>query len=119
VQARRHLEDAGYAVLEAVDGDEALRLCTAAGRIDLVLADVVLPGGGGGALAAGIARLRPQARLLFMSGYGDETLRLRGVDPSQPLLAKPFTAETLVSAVRASLAGAVLSSDAPRDITFA
>jgi signal transduction histidine kinase/CheY-like chemotaxis protein len=113
-QARRQLEDAGYAVLEAADADEALRICSASGRIDLVLADVVLPGPSGGRLAAGIARLRPDARLLFMSGYGDETLRLRGVDPAQPLLAKPFTAETLVSAVRASL-----SSGASRDITVA
>jgi PAS domain S-box-containing protein len=118
VHARRHLEDAGYAVLEAADVEEALRLCSARGSIDLVLADVVLPGPSGPALAAGVARLRPQVRLLFMSGYGDETLRLRGVDPSQPLLAKPFTAETLVSAVRASLAPA-LSSEASRDITLA
>jgi PAS domain S-box-containing protein len=118
-QARRHLEQAGYAVREAADVDEALRLCSSDGAIALVLADVVLPGGSASVLAAGVARLRPEARLLVMSGYGEETLRLRGVDPSQPLLVKPFTAETLVAAVQAALGNDILSSGPPRDITVA
>lgn len=99
---RRLLEARGYTVLEAARGDEALRLAeTHAGGIDLLLTDVVMPGMGGGQLVAAMRTLRPEVKILLVSGYsGDALHRHGGVSAGMNLLAKPFTASSLALRVR-------------------
>jgi PAS domain S-box-containing protein len=90
---RAILEEAGYGVLEAADGAAALDLVRkTAGRIDLVLSDVVMPGLSGRELAARLAEARPDTRVVLMSGYTEPA----GTgEPS--LLVKPFTTAALLS----------------------
>jgi PAS domain S-box-containing protein len=105
--ARRVLSQAGYTVLEASSGDEALALCAAhAGPIDLVLTDVVMPGLSGADVVAEATRLRPDARCLVMSGYPDDAVLGRGIPAGTELLPKPFAPATLVRRVRDVLDGA-------------
>jgi two-component system cell cycle sensor histidine kinase/response regulator CckA len=100
--ARRTLEAAGYTVLTAADGDEALAACAHhAGDLHLLLTDVVMPRMSGGALAKEIARSRPKLKVLFMSGYTDEAIVHHGVlEAGTHFLAKPFTAADLRRKVR-------------------
>ena len=101
---RRVLRDQGYAILEARDGNEALRVCAQKGdTIDLVLSDVIMPGMGGRELSRALAASRPGLPILFMSGYNDGELAGSGTDLATPVLAKPFTAETLATQVREAL----------------
>ena len=72
---KRVLRKRGYTVLEARDGDEAFAVArNHTGHIDLVLTDLVMPRMSGRELAAELAKLRPAARILFMSGYTDEAV---------------------------------------------
>jgi signal transduction histidine kinase len=102
---REILEMAGYTVLEAPRGDEALRLCHESARpIDLLLTDVVMPQMSGPELARAVAELRPGTKVVYMSGYTDDSLGHHGVlDPDIILLPKPFTPELLLSHVRLAL----------------
>jgi PAS domain S-box-containing protein len=102
---RRALTEHGYRVLAATSAAEALRLAQDT-RIDLVVTDVVMPGGSGPAL---VERLRaaPRARplpVLYISGYtGDEVVRQHLLPPEQPFLQKPFDGQALARQVRALL----------------
>jgi two-component system, cell cycle sensor histidine kinase and response regulator CckA len=98
---RRQLERAGYAVREAASGAEALRLVLdGADPIDVVLTDVVMPEQNGRVLAERIARIRPELRVVFMSGYTDDEIVRRGLlTPGAVLLQKPFTPEALAAAI--------------------
>jgi len=93
--AVRALRRAGHAVLAAPDGEEALRLAGRhAGRIDLLLTDVVLPGVNGPELARRLREARPSLRVLLTSGYAaDEALRLS--EGGAPFLPKPYTPDEL------------------------
>ena len=72
---RDMLRLSGYNVLEAGDGEAALRICAErTGTIDLLLTDVMMPGMNGGELAKRVAGLRPDTRVLFMSCYTDDLL---------------------------------------------
>jgi len=104
---REILEMAGYTVLEAAPGDEALRLCRDSARpIDLLLTDVVMPQMSGPELARRILELRPRTKVVYMSGYPDDALGHHGVlDPDIILLPKPFTRESLMQHVRRALDG--------------
>jgi nitrogen-specific signal transduction histidine kinase len=97
------LQGAGYRVLPAKDVVEALGLCEAhPGEIDLLLTDVLLPAISGRQLAA----LRPDTKVLFMSGLAEAALAQDGVvDAGVALLEKPFTAAGLARRVRAVLDG--------------
>jgi hypothetical protein len=99
------LREYGYRVLEAEDAAGALEVCSfEAGRIDLLLADVVMPGMTGPDLAERVTRLRPEARVLFMSGCTGDALADRGSsDESLHLLQKPFSPEALAEGVRMAL----------------
>ncbi len=103
----RALRHAGFEVFRAVDAQQALELARChAGPIDLLLTDVVMPGMNGRELADRIAQFRPDVRLLFMSGYSDDTVLQRGVEASTvEFIQKPFTLPGLVIRVQSVLAG--------------
>ncbi|WP_127504821.1 ATP-binding response regulator [Actinoplanes solisilvae] len=105
--AGRILSGAGYRVLAAEGGAEALALAARHdGEIDLLLSDVVMPGMLGKDLAERLVVVRPGTRVLFMSGYAQPVLHSQGtLDPGVALLEKPFTANGLLTAVRRRLDG--------------
>ncbi len=105
VVVRRSLEKAGYRVLVARDGEDALALAgDYEGKIDLLLTDVVMPRMGGRALADALTDARPSTRVLFMSGYADKALGERGVlDDGIHFIEKPFKIADLNARVRAVL----------------
>ena len=92
----------GYTVLEAAHGAEALSICQShSGSIDLLMTDVVMPILGGRELADRVALLRPDVKVLFVSGYTDDAVVRNGVmAESVQFLHKPFTPATLLSKVR-------------------
>ena len=100
--AKRALVAAGYTVLTASDGEEALRICAQhSGAIHLLLTDVVMPRMSGRALAQELANVRPTIKVLYMSGYTDDAIVHHGVlDAGTHFLAKPFTAADLTRKVR-------------------
>jgi two-component system cell cycle sensor histidine kinase/response regulator CckA len=100
----RILRDAGFNVIEAANGPDALELF-AQGRVDVLVSDVVMAGGLSGAdLAERLRLLRPDLPVVFASGYGRDHLTRRGPLPDgTQLLRKPYPAVTLVDAVRRSL----------------
>ncbi len=87
----------GYTVLEASHGEEAINMARIhPGAIDLLLTDVVMPAMSGRELAKLLVPLREGIKILYMSGYTDDTILQHGVlDPGSALLQKPFTQETL------------------------
>ncbi|MGI8400388.1 MAG: response regulator, partial [Gemmatimonadaceae bacterium] len=103
--ANRVLSAAGYRVLEASDGAVALRVAAEeVGEVDLVLTDVEMPTLGGRGMVDELLELSPGTRVLFMSGYTDNEILRRGIRTSETnFLQKPFTAESLIAAVRATL----------------
>ncbi len=100
---RRVLESAGYKVQLATSPGEALSFCEEPGvGIDLVLTDVVMPGMSGIQLAERLAKLRPHLKVLFMSGYSEESIERHAI-PAHRLLRKPFDRQALTQKVRAAL----------------
>lgn len=98
------LVDCGYRVLTAGDGAEALTVSQGeTGRIDLLVTDVVMPGMSGGAVAEHLVAMRPEIKVLFVSGYTEDALVLEGVSKGRDFLAKPFTPFTLGEKVRSIL----------------
>jgi signal transduction histidine kinase len=101
---RELLENRGYVVVEAASGEEALRLCeNYGGKIDLMLSDVIMPGMNGHDLAVEANRVRPEMKVLLMSGYADEITRSQIAKTGYPFLAKPFTSDGLSLKVREAL----------------
>jgi CheY-like chemotaxis protein len=105
--AGRILCGAGYEVISAEGGAQALELAARhQGRIDLLVSDVVMPGMLGKDLAERLVTVRPDTRVLYMSGYAQPVLASQGtLDPGVVLLEKPFTATDLLRAVRHRLDG--------------
>jgi two-component system cell cycle sensor histidine kinase/response regulator CckA len=102
------LKKFGYVVIAAHDGDEAQRHCEAhPHRIHLLLTDVVMPGITGPELARRLQRIRPDMKVLCMSGYTDEADRpgMGPLDTEIAYLQKPFTAEALSIRVRGVIDG--------------
>jgi two-component system cell cycle sensor histidine kinase/response regulator CckA len=101
---QRILESAGYRVIAAANGAEALELCKSAGSLDLVLTDMVLPGMDGVEIARRLRSLQPSVRTLFMSGYSDRQSSLQADwGKNVAFLEKPFDSETLMTSVRGVL----------------
>lgn len=105
--AARILRRAGYRVVEAQHGEEALEVGGAAGcRVDVLVTDVVMPGLGGVALAARLTRHHPGLQVIYMSGYPQSHLIEAGAIPTgHTFIDKPFEAGTLVEAVREAVGG--------------
>ncbi|HEY6333004.1 MAG TPA: response regulator, partial [Blastocatellia bacterium] len=102
---RKILEGFGYTILEAAGGADALALCDChQGPLDLVLADVVMPGMSGRELATRLRERHPGLKLLFMSGYAGGAIASRGLaELGAPLINKPFTPSSLATKLRETL----------------
>ena len=101
----RMLRGFGYHVLEAANGEEALAAAAAhAGPVHLLITDVVMPEMSGRELGAELKRLRPEIRVLYMSGYTGNAIARRGLlEEGVAFIQKPFTAESLAGKVRDTL----------------
>jgi two-component system, cell cycle sensor histidine kinase and response regulator CckA len=100
----RALRERGYAVLSAGDAADAAAIAAGNGGIDLLITDMVLPGGSGAEIAGDLAREGLVSRTLYISGYPDAAVVRHGVvDPGASFLQKPFAPETLATRVRALL----------------
>jgi PAS domain S-box-containing protein len=99
------LESKGYRVLEAEGAEEALHLCRLhAGKIDLMLTDVIMPGMSGRVLAERVAVSCPELPVLYMSGYTDDAIVRHGLLADMlEFIQKPFTPEALTLKVRSVL----------------
>ena len=102
----------GYTVLVSQQPQDAGTICERhSGRIHLLITDMVLPGMSGREIAKRVGSLRPNVKVLFMSGYSDEALvHSHGFDGKFQFLQKPFSSVTLTSKVREVLDGAGLDS---------
>jgi two-component system cell cycle sensor histidine kinase/response regulator CckA len=96
------LQTQGYSVLPARQGDEALDIARRTeAAIHLMISDVVMPGISGRELANQLSQLRPQTKVLFLSGYTEDAIVHHGVlDPGTAFLQKPFTLDALAFKVR-------------------
>ena len=102
--AVRILTAHGYHVLAASSARDALAVAhDYDGEIHVLVTDIVMPGASGKQLAIELAVLRPDTRVLFMSGYGWDVFDLEGLDEHTLLLDKPFAAAELLQKVRAAL----------------
>ena len=105
------LEEKGYGVLAAGNGENAVRLCRENPAIDLLLTDVVAPGMSGPAIADQVAALNPAVKVLFMTGYdGTYLVQHYAVAKGYSLLAKPFTMGQLEHKIESVLAGVAAES---------
>jgi two-component system, cell cycle sensor histidine kinase and response regulator CckA len=100
--SRQFLTRSGYTVLEAADGEDAIRASRDhRGPIHLMVTDVVMPRMGGPRLAERLADERPDMKVLFVSGYAENTVLRHGkIDVTTRFLQKPFSLKTLARKVR-------------------
>ena len=100
--ARQYLEKQGYKVIEAADGAVAMQIAVAHEKvIHLLLTDVIMPGMNGRELAQRICEIRPNVKVLYMSGYTENVIGHNGMlDAGVRLLQKPFNLRDLKSKVR-------------------
>ncbi|HEX2657470.1 MAG TPA: response regulator [Polyangia bacterium] len=100
--AVRSLKRLGYTVIEATNGEDALKKCADPNlRVDLLLTDVVMPVLGGRQLVDRLKALRPSLPALYMSGYAQAAITHRGVlDPGTHIIQKPFTPDMLTRRIR-------------------
>ncbi|MHC4922897.1 MAG: response regulator, partial [Planctomycetota bacterium] len=103
--ATEALRERGYEVLPAASAEKALEVALEAGdRIDLLLSDVILPGMNGPALAERLKADWPGLRVLFVSGYAEDTMARQGIlEVGSRLVAKPFAPSLLARRVRERL----------------
>lgn len=98
---REMLESSGFAVLVSASGTDALKLIEEfTGPIDLLLTDLRMPHMAGPELARRAKLLRPEMKMLFMSGNPDDALFSAQLEPGAQILAKPFSGKTLTHHIR-------------------
>jgi CheY-like chemotaxis protein len=99
---RDFLTQLGYTVLEAGNGRDAMYVAQNYGSpIQLLLTDIVMPGMGGQELAQNFVAKYPSSKVLYMSGYTDDTIVRHGIEEgATALLTKPFTMETIAQKLR-------------------
>ena len=102
ILARRTLEERGYTVRAARNAAEALEI-SAAGHIDVLLTDIVMPEISGPELVAEYLATRPAALVIYMSGYADDALSRYELDSAAVFLRKPFTPSVLARTIRRAL----------------
>jgi PAS domain S-box-containing protein len=108
--ARSILQRNGYQVIEAQSGGEAFLICQQERKIDLLLTDVIMPHTSGKQLADWVHTIRPQLRILYMSGYSENTAALHAVLQSEvAFVQKPLAPDALLGKVRE-----VLDAEVPR-----
>ena len=112
--ARQFLEKQGYRVIDAADGAVAMQIAVAhEGVIHLLLTDVIMPGMNGRELAQRISEIRPNVKILYMSGYTENVIGRNGtLDAGVRLLQKPFTLRDLKTKVREVLDSTLISPEA-------
>ncbi|MBT2295927.1 response regulator [Pseudomonas fluorescens] len=95
------LSELGYAFVEAADADSAVPILQSGQRIDLLISDVGLPGMNGRQLAEIGRQIRPDLRVLFITGYAEHAAVRGGfLDPGMQMITKPFTFDLLTAKVR-------------------
>ena len=95
------LGDLGYRAIEAVDGPGGVEIVQSAQRIDLLITDVGLPGLNGRQVADAARALRPDLKVLFMTGYAENAALVFGaLDTGMSVITKPFTMDALATRVR-------------------
>ncbi len=101
------LEELGYAVLEAADSVEGLRVLRSDARIDLLVTDVGLPGGMNGRQMADAGReVRPDLRVLFITGYAENAAIGHGqLAPGMAVMTKPFDMNQLAARISEMITG--------------
>jgi PAS domain S-box-containing protein len=102
------LRELGYTVIEVQDGPSALKIFKSAMRIDLLITDIGLPGGmNGGQVAEAARALRPELKVLFITGFAENAVFSHGhVDVGRSVLTKPFAMDALATRVKSLLARA-------------
>jgi two-component system, cell cycle sensor histidine kinase and response regulator CckA len=105
----KRLTQAGYSILSAAGGEQALDILRAhASSPDLLLTDVVMPGLNGRELSERVLAIRPATRILFMSGHADDSVLRTGIETSGThFIQKPFAMEALISKISELLCGTV------------
>ncbi len=113
--ARVYLERQGYSVLEAPEANAAIQLANSySGPIHLLLTDVIMPGMNGRELAKHISTVRPETKVLYMSGYTENAIGHNGMlEEGIILLQKPFTLPALKAKVRE-----VLDTPLPQEVAM-
>jgi len=119
--ARQFLEKQGYRVIEAADGAVAMQIAVAhEGIIHLLLTDVIMPGMNGRELAQRISEIRPNTKVLYMSGYTENVIGHNGtLDADVRLLQKPFTLRDLKNKVREVLDSTLFPQETAQSVRSA
>jgi PAS domain S-box-containing protein len=98
------LQQLGYTVLQASDGHEALHILEQQGPVHLLLTDVIMPVMGGRELVRRVSSIVPATKVIYMSGYTDDTLAFHGLpQPDAAYIQKPFTPTALAEKLRTVL----------------
>jgi CheY-like chemotaxis protein len=115
---REFLKSSGYTMLEARDGSEALQLAERyESAIDLLVTDVVMPKMGGRELAHRLSTVRPVIKVLYMSGYAENSAAEPGILDQNPVwLHKPFSLDSLLHKVREVLDAGSAVSNLPKTV---
>jgi PAS domain S-box-containing protein len=100
------LKELGYQALEAVDGPDGLEILQSKRRIDLLVTDIGLPGLNGRQVADAARTMRPELKILFMTGYAENAALASGfLEPGMEMITKPFAMEALATRIRTMIEG--------------
>ncbi|MGE4481167.1 response regulator [Acidocella sp.] len=98
------LEEQGYDIIEAEDAAAAALILNSPARVDLLVTDITLPGQSGRELAGAAKRLRPELKILFMTGYA-HYIEANGKDLGTEIITKPFSLDGLAKKIHGMMAG--------------